>query len=134
MKKYNYTYILFMILFIILFSCFNVNKVYADRGNNTDQGETVKNIGKAIWVSDFEGGYINTPYNIIDQNGNKRTFNYVVYKCALGSATAYNGYNTQTTSNVFLYLYDQRNSKQDEELREAAKNGELGMSSIFVYN
>lgn len=133
MKKYNYTYILLVILFIILFSCFNVNKAYADRGDNTDQSETVKNIGKAIWVSDFEGGYIDTPVTVYDQNGNKNTFHYVLYKCALGPATAYLGRNTQSTSNTFIYLYDLRNTKQDEELREAAKNGQLGMSSIFVY-
>lgn len=133
MKKINYTYILLVILFIILFSCFNVNKAYADRGDNTDQSETVKNIGKAIWVSDFEGGYIDTTYNILDQNGNKRTFHYINYKCALGPATAYTGYNTQSTSNTFVYLYNLRNTKQDEELRQAREKGELGMSSIFVY-
>lgn len=119
-----------LIFTISLFCIINCMTVFADRGDDAGLDDIVsEDRGKAIWVSNFDGGYKEIKYNI--GSGERK---YKVYLAAIGPATAHLGTRPQSTSNVAVFLYDLRNTKQDEELVTAMETDGLGISSVFMQN
>lgn len=128
MIKYKSLLKLIIVFLLIFLNCTLIS--YAGRGDDVGQGEgdRVINMGNAIWVSNFPGGYIELSYGFLDQNRNEVKDYYILYKAAIGYATGANG----KTSMVSTFLYELTDSMQDEELRKASQEGKLGMREVFA--